>query len=202
VRAPPLFFFWGEADDPLRRAAQDLGEHEGEEELSTLEVVQRRKARVDRLLGLYQVRQPSENQTLTTLRPCVVEPYRHYTTALGFVLCEPRRERGEPELCFFFLSRGRFAEAQKQHWRLLERARIKHRKYYLRRGRSAAKPVKAPGDTTTAADDGGVACALDVCDAPKCTGLVMPLAKFCVRHILLQPGQCLYVPDSACANPL
>jgi hypothetical protein len=73
---------------------------------------------------------------------------------------------------------------------------MKHRKYYLRRGRSAAKPVKAPGDTT--ADDGGVACSLGVCDAPKCTGLVMPLAKFCVRHILLQPGQCLYVADSAC----
>lgn len=73
---------------------------------------------------------------------------------------------------------------------------MKHRKYYLRRGRSAAKPVKAPGDTT--ADDGGVACSLGVCDAPKCTGLVMPLAKFCVRHILLQPGQCLYVANSAC----
>lgn len=86
--------------------------------------------------------------------------------------------------------------AQKQHWRLLERARMKHHKYYLRRGRSAAKPVKAPGDTT--AEDGGVACVLGVCDAPKCTGLVMPLTKFCVRHILMQPGQCLYVPDSAC----
>lgn len=86
---------------------------------------------------------------------------------------------------------------QKQQWRLLERVRVKHRKYYLRRGRSAAKPVKAPGASEPA--DEGVPCHLGVCEASKCSALVMPLAQFCVRHILLQPGQCLYVPDSVCS---
>jgi hypothetical protein len=80
--------------------AQDLGEHEGAEELSTLEVVQRRKSRVDRLLGLYQVRQPQPRAN--TLHPLPVrcgwgevEPYRRVSSAIGFMLCETRLERGQ-----------------------------------------------------------------------------------------------------------
>lgn len=98
VRASALFFSGGRLVILCGVRAQDLGEHEGAEELSTLEVVQRRKSRVDRLLGLYQVRPPQPRAN--TLHPPPVrcgrgeaESYRRVTSAIGFMLCETRRER-------------------------------------------------------------------------------------------------------------
>mmetsp|Transcript_24569 Transcript_24569/g.46605 ORF Transcript_24569/g.46605 Transcript_24569/m.46605 type:complete len:256 (+) Transcript_24569:73-840(+) len=90
---------------------------------------------------------------------------------------------------------------KKQHWMLLESLRQKHRKYYVRRGRTGLKSSgtslgeAAGADAASPKLEDSVSCTLSACQAEACVSRAMPLTSYCFRHILQQPGQCLYKPN-------
>jgi len=128
--------------------------------LSQLEVVRRRKARINSLLGLYK----------------------------------------------------------KQYWNLCERLRTKHRRFFLRRARAgwkqqpsaipppsmATPPPQVPGAAPVLVLPDGTAQVegnLAACHVDTCTAGALPMAPYCLKHILLDEYQCLYVPDEE-GNPV
>lgn len=108
-------------------------------------------------------------------------------------------------------TREALAAATRVQWRLLERLREHHRRFVLRHGHvgtkdgaaavAAARLAAGGGPDVCAAGRGGQQSALapPVAGATgasgPCTCRPLPLSRFCLRHILLDPAQVLYVAD-------
>eukprot|EP00240_Pyramimonas_obovata_P006599 CAMPEP_0118951340 /NCGR_PEP_ID=MMETSP1169-20130426/52931_1 /TAXON_ID=36882 /ORGANISM="Pyramimonas obovata, Strain CCMP722" /LENGTH=179 /DNA_ID=CAMNT_0006898379 /DNA_START=173 /DNA_END=709 /DNA_ORIENTATION=+ len=95
---------------------------------------------------------------------------------------------------------------QHEYWLLLEKLRVKHRRYFFRRARvgsKAADPGKAEAEAEhdAAGENDGVVCTLPACEAANCAARALPLAAFCMRHIALQSNQCLYLTDERTGLP-
>ena len=86
------------------------------------------------------------------------------------------------------------------HWRLLERLREHHRRFVLRHGHVGTKDAAAAVASAREAAGLPEVCIAAV-DGP-CTARPLPLSHYCVRHILLDPAQVLYVADESGAPRL
>eukprot|EP00241_Pyramimonas_parkeae_P022186 CAMPEP_0114280360 /NCGR_PEP_ID=MMETSP0059-20121206/2395_1 /TAXON_ID=36894 /ORGANISM="Pyramimonas parkeae, Strain CCMP726" /LENGTH=252 /DNA_ID=CAMNT_0001400753 /DNA_START=18 /DNA_END=778 /DNA_ORIENTATION=+ len=53
----------------------------------------------------------------------------------------------------------------------------------------------AGADAASPKLEDSVSCTLSACQAEACVSRAMPLTSYCFRHILQQPGQCLYKPN-------